>query len=59
MNKSVLKFIQQNKKKILGNNSYKRKLFINGKGDLDFFDNKRLLRRKFEDLSKKKKIYYY
>ena len=56
MNKSVLKFIQQNKKKILGNNSYKRKLFINGKGDLDFFDNKRLLRRKFEDLSKKRKF---
>jgi len=56
MNKSVLKFIQQNKKKILGNNSYKSKQFIKGKGDLDFFDNKRLLRVKFENLSKKRKF---
>lgn len=55
MDKIILRFISYNSKYLLGKySSKKKKNFLNGKGDLDFYDKNRKLRKSFEILLKKK-----
>ena len=55
MDKAILKFVNYNEKYLFNKSLLKKKLFAKGKGDLDFYDKNRQLRKSFETLSKREK----
>lgn len=55
MDKAILKFVNYNEKYLFNKSLLKKKLFAKGKGDLDFYDKNKQLRKSFETLSKREK----